>query len=449
VLRSYRIGLATLAACAVITGALPVSAASADPFQDQWAGNIQLNYTGPDGIQHPGLQRFSQNPPASLGTIFSTAWASVTAADPRTGVSPICSNLQTEVSQQLTALGYGMASWNSCSIPATGDLQAALTAPGQVELHFLVPGNSIAFDVAAFSDPTVDASFNLEIDVTLAVDATIDGADQYTTATPVSLVSAVVRFSSADVSSSNILLNTEDPSFATKADQTLDQLVVPLGSMGPNLDAEVMTANQQLHTAAQQISAAAFLPGTAADTQGANEFFELAITVDPDNLNFNLSRAGVPPAAPIGCTYSAPPSNSPLQGNVSAICAAQQPAGVTALTLQMSDGNGGWMAFIGDADDTLTAGSWAVQTASGQPQLDGVPPTDSPVEIRVCSFNEWGSNCAAPATVTPSGPPPASGGPVGSPLCGPDSHPYQPCYTFEIGPTEIPTVQSPLSPLSP
>ena len=120
-LRSYRLGLATLAACAVITGALPVSAASAGPFQDQWAGNIQLNYTGPDGIQHPGLQRFSQNPPASLGTIFSTAWANVTAAGPGTGVSPICSDLQTEVSQQLMTLGYGMASWNSCSIPATGD----------------------------------------------------------------------------------------------------------------------------------------------------------------------------------------------------------------------------------------------------------------------------------------------------------------------------------------
>ena len=62
-LRPYRLGLATLAACAVITGALPASVASAGPFQDQWAW------------QHPAELHRARRHSASWASAFFAATA--------------------------------------------------------------------------------------------------------------------------------------------------------------------------------------------------------------------------------------------------------------------------------------------------------------------------------------------------------------------------------------
>jgi hypothetical protein len=384
---------AMVASLAVGLGtATSARAGIADPtFQDNWPGQIEVDYRAADGTVQQNLQTFlpPNQQPAPIQPQFSGPWAAAN----------ICPTLQAKVAEGLAAKGYYLAKWDICWIQSTGDMQAAMVSPSQLELRWLVHGNEINFDVGgAPTTPTLDAKFDIEIDVLINAAGTIDGDDYNVSGTPLSLQSAVVRFPYADFSTHNTAVIIGKPSILGQAADALTSTVIDLSSVpgGPNLSQMITQANAQLHQAAAQISQKLVQPSTP----GANQHFDFTMSVNSTNLILTLARDGTPPPMPTGCEW---------YGN-QVMCDAHQPAGVYDLRLALAE-HGSW--YFTGAGTTLTNGTWSNQNYDGRPQLILADLNDGTYSVGVCSVNDWGRTCTPPKTVTLQTPAP------GSPASGP------------------------------
>ncbi len=437
--RPFRFAFAALATCASIVGVVAL-AAPGIASASGWPGTIQLKFAPANGP----LQDVTPSPTSSLGALLASDWTKVTKVDPtKSTTSPVCSDLESLIPE---------VHWDSCQIPTIGDLQAQAidpAAPGQLHLTFAVPGNSIAFDAPSEpTDPELYAAFDLEIDVTLQVDPTIADDGSGSPSGPISLASAVVRFSNAHATTANIGANAVDAS--GQLENLIDNEVVPLSDTGMDLTGAIASANTELDTVAQQLSSNQLKP---APNEYLTPTLDLATSVDANYLTFTFSH-GSPPPQPLGCSFWEPPGSDQRAGDVYATCGAWQPDGVTDLFLQVlyGDPGGQWSAMPGDPrsfygdpswadspETILSGGSWTFQV-SGQPALVGSGQS-GPAEVRVCSKNEWGIDCTTPVSVVipiPTGPLP--------PHCGPGSHPYNPCHVLKVAPAGIITPPSPLGP---
>jgi hypothetical protein len=308
-----------------------------------------------------------QSAPTPLSATFGSEWTQST--------SSICAQLKSQIAQALVGQGYGLANWDACQLTPVGDLQAETWSNGALELRWVVRGNAIQFDVAAPTTPTVNATFDMTIDVTIGVAGQINAQTVY----PLTLNSALVTFANANFSSSNIVLNTVDPSFAQNSDNTMNNTVVDLNKVpnAPDLYSLVDSVDSMLIRGAQQLFQALVAPSAP----GAFETFTFSATIDPHNLTFNFIRGGTPPPAPTGCTYGA---DVPYQG-VDAVCDRVQPAGVTELT------SGSYFA-------ELMNGLWTPQDSLGRPELFFGRGAGWDT-VAVCSLNEWGETCGPSVTV--------------------------------------------------
>ena len=381
VLTRLAIATAVLAAPLAVGfgAATSASAGIADPsFQDNWPGQVEVDYRAADGTVHQNLQTFlpPSQQPAPIEPQFSGPWAAAN----------ICPTLQAKVAQALTAKGYYLAKWDLCWIQSTGDMQAAMVSPSQLELRWLVHGNEINFDVGgAPTTPTLDAKFDIEIDVLINAAGTIDGDDYNVTRTPLSLQSAQVRFPYADFSTHNTAVIIGDPSILGQASDALTSTVIDLSTVpgGPNLSQMITQANTQLHQAASSVSQNLVQPSTP----GANQHFDFAMSVNSTNLILTLARDGTPPPMPTGCEWY----------GAQMMCDAHQPAGVYDLELALYE-HGSWL-FTGTGS-ILENGAWSYQNYDGRPQLVLGNLNDGTYSVGVCSVNAWGHTCTPPTTVT-------------------------------------------------
>lgn len=428
---SLAVSAATVASLAVGLGTAPsASAGIADPaFQDNWPGQVEVDYRAPDNTVHSNLQMFlpPDKQPAPIGPQFSGPWAAAAGT--------LCQTLQTHVASTLTAKGYYLARWDSCSVQSTGDLQAAMVSPSQLELRWLVRGNQMAFDVGgAPTAPTLNATFDMEIDVLINAAGTIDGYDTNVSGTPLSLQSATLRFPYADFSTSNVAVLVGKPSILGQAAQGLTSTAIDLSTVpgGPNLSAILANGNAQLHTAASLISQNL----VQSAMPGANEHFDFAMSVTSTNLVLTLARDGTPPAGtPTGCQWARGDGFT-----IQATCDSHQPAGVSQLGIE--DGGPPWILHQ-ESVDSFVNGAWNLRNAAGQPTLQAdesghITYAGWQVSAAVCNFNEWGDLCSPVTTFSdqiPNGgsypvpPPPVFGnGQVGG---GGGAHdnpcPYGPC----------------------
>jgi hypothetical protein len=393
--------------------AIAVPAASAGPnFQDNWPGQVEIDYRAPDGSVRQNLQLFlpTDQQPASIQSQFSAQWAAATGG--------LCQALKDKVAKALVDLGYSLANWDDCSVQATGDLQAAMLSSSQLELRWLVRGNSIKFDVAAPTTPTISATFDMELDVIVNAADTIDGNDHTNVAgAPLTLQSAKLLFSNADFSTDNVFVNVLHPSILSNADNTLNSTVVDLSTIpgGPDLSQTFAKGNTQLHQAAVLISQYFVQPSEP----GANEYFDFSMSVNSTNLIFTLARDGTPPpaaAAPTGCVIQHDPTFY-LTPDFVATCNAKQPAvappdtvwGTTHLYVMETK-----TGFVGTSS-FLENGGWANSFRVGQdygldpyPEMlirdDFFPSSISTLSLVVCSQNLWGRVCTPPTTFPNPGP---------------------------------------------
>jgi hypothetical protein len=387
VLPRLAIAAAVLAAplAAGVGAATSASAGIADPsFQDNWPGQVEVDYRAADGTVHQNLQLFlpPDQQPTALQPQFSQPWAAAN----------LCPTLQAKVAEALASKGYYLAKWDICWIQSTGDMQAAMVSPGQLELRWIVRGNDIRFDVGgAPTTPTLDAKVDIEIDVLINAAGTIDGDDYNVTGTPLSLQSAQVRFPYADFSTNNVAVSLGAPSILSQAAQTLTSTVIDLSTVpgGPDLSGMITKANTQLHQAATQISQSLVQPGTP----GANQHFDFAMSVTSTNLIATLARDGTPPPMPTGCEFY----------GSQVMCDAQQPAGVYDLELALAE-RGSWV-FTG-IGNILANGAWSNRNYDGRPQLILGNLNDGTYSVGVCSVNAWGHTCTPPQSVTLTTPAP-------------------------------------------
>jgi hypothetical protein len=404
---------AFLASTLLGLAAIAVPTASAGPnFQDNWPGQVEIDYRAPDGGVRQNLQLFlpADQQPASIQSQFSAQWATATGA--------LCQALKSKVSKALVDQGYSLANWDDCSVQSTGDLQAAMLSPSQLELRWLVHGNSIKFDVGAPTTPTIGATFDMELDVIVNAAGTIDGHDNNNVSgTPLTLQSAKLLFLNADFSTDNVFVNVFHPSILSNADNTLNSTVVDLSTItgGPDLSQTFAKGNTQLHQAAVLISQYFVQPSEP----GANEYFDFSMSVNSSNLIFTLARDGTPPpaaSAPTGCVIQHDPTFYFTPDYV-ATCDAKQPAvtppdtvwGTTHLYIMETH-----TGFIGTSS-FLENGGWANSFRVGQlygldpyPEMlirDDVFPTSiSTLSLVVCSQNLWGRVCTPPTTFPNPGP---------------------------------------------
>ncbi len=360
---------------------------------DHWAGNLELDYRSPEGIVAQNLQNLDPglNLP-SLQSTFADQWANI--------LPSICPTINAQVAQQVQNSGYSLASWDGCWMNPTGDLQATMLGPNQLALTWLVTGNSFSFDVNAFSTPKINATYDLEIDLVISANSTINGTDTASSPPAFTLESQTVRFSNANFSSNNVFLNAADPSFGSHADNALDSKVLDLSTIPGHPDFYNIIGKYN----ALLIKAAALVATDYVQkyfTPGANEYFDLIMSITPTNLVITLAKDGVPPAdPPVGCE---------LYGSNVFLCSAQQPADIKTLLLSV---NGPVVQSVSYLQD----GAWSNANFDGRPELtvNGV----GTYQVSVCGVDLWGQKCTALTTVNVPPPPDGGGGSGGGGASG-------------------------------
>jgi hypothetical protein len=355
--------------------------ASATTF-DNWAGNLQLDYKSATGQTLANVQNFvGLN--TSLEQVFTQQWGQAL-----TGICPL---LNAEVAHQLSDIGYSMANWDSCWVNPTGYLQATMLSPSRLDLKFRVPGSSFSFDVNAFSNPTISASYDFELELSISINSTVNGTDTSSSPPALTLDSVTAEVLNADFSTNNYFVKILAPSFASSADQAMDSAPINISALPGHPDFYGLIAGYSVDLihAAHYLSKYVVQPSTP----GANEHFDLFMGITDTNLVITLARDGVPPAGPpVGCA---------MYGANVILCAQQQPSDISELLLNVTGGP------VVQPVSYRESGGWTSSNQIGQPELsfDGV----GTYQVSTCGANLWGSTCTAPTTVT-LGPPPSGGG---------------------------------------
>ena len=380
--------------------------ASATTF-DNWAGNLELDYRSAADQTLQNVQS-SIGVNTSLQQVFTQQWGQAL-----TGICPL---LNAEVAQQLGNTGYSMANWDSCWVNPFGDLQATMLSPSKLELKWFVPGSSFSFDVDAFSDPTISASFDFELDLTISAASTINGTDTSSSTPALTLDGVTAKVLNANFSTNNYFVKILAPSFASRADQAMDSAAINVSALPGHPDFYGLIAGYSVDLihAAHYLSEYLVRPSTP----GANEHFDLFIGITNTNLVITLARDGVPPAGPpVGCEF---------YGANEVLCAEQQPPDISELLLNVTGGP------VVQSVSYLEDGGWTSSNQIGQPELsfDGV----GTYQVSTCGANLWGSKCTAPTTVTLAPPPTGGGasasgggaaGGSGQPGSGPRGHAHE------------------------
>lgn len=411
------LALAGSATAGLIT---PELAAASPASFDQWPGNVVIDYQAPDGQQATNLQDYLSDPVPSVSSIFNAALTTDSAG--------ICNQIEQQVAIQ-AGQAVPLKAWH-CTIPGSGDLQAAQPAANNVGLTYLVDGNFITFNYAGVpGGATVNATFDMEFTLSLNFAGQVIAGS----GTPVDVVSSSLGLSNAHFSSKNKLLNAFGGNKLKQADAAMNSYTVSPATNVLNLDPEIATINSQILAAVGPLIEDVAPNGSWCGLGGcpnqpgqiASPLFDLSVTVDASNLNLVFSRGAVPAAAPVGCAFGSSSANPPA--TIFAECAPNQPAGVTDLEL-LQEQNGAWSSLGVQASsgwdpsslDGVPIGSWepnAGPVTAYAPWMQGqqLPGSGSTVELTVCSFNEWGSVCDPATSFTlqsnaVSNPPTGAGG---------------------------------------
>ena len=172
----------------------PELAAASPASFDQWPGNVVIDYQAPDGQQATNLQDYLSDPVPSVSSIFNAALTTDSAG--------ICNQIEQQVAIQ-AGQAVPLKAWH-CTIPGSGDLQAAQPAANNVGLTYLVDGNFITFNYAGVpGGATVNATFDMEFTLSLNFAGQVIAGS----GTPVDVVSSSLGLSNAHFSSKNKLLN--------------------------------------------------------------------------------------------------------------------------------------------------------------------------------------------------------------------------------------------------
>lgn len=404
--------LAILAASVLATMALNVSVAGAVTFHDRWQGKVVSNFTAGKVALHD-LPISPQ--PGPIGDAVANLWSESTTQ------AAVCNKLEAVVAAE-SGQPLPVENWH-CSLPATGDLQAALVGPDQLGLQFQLHGITIAFnDPAKPTDPGLRGSFNADVGITLEFAHTVDGSATH--ANTVTILSSQATFSDASFSSSNIFVSS---GILSTIETDVDDYLFPNAASVIGLQPVLTGLDGDLQHDAAWIWTH-HVESTAPDS---NEVFNLSIGVGASTLTVTYER-GVLEPAPVGCSFEA--NGTPAGGGVDALCSPHQPHGVT--TLRLEDLVHGQWIDNASKDRSLEPGAgsagpeWAFLAG---PPYPGWNPNDGPdtafspllvdypkvpkhggtVEARVCSSNPWGLDCTRPVTlhgVLPGGTGQSSGG---------------------------------------
>ena len=211
----------------------PELAAASPASFDQWPGNVVIDYQAPDGQQATNLQDYLSDPVPSVSSIFNAALTTDSAA--------ICNQIEQQVAIQARQ-AFPLKDWR-CTIPQSGDLQAAQQAANNVGLTYLVDGNFISFNYAGVpGGATVDATFDMEFTLSLNFAGQVIAGS----GTPVDVVSSSLGLSNAHFSSKNKLLNTFGGTKLKQADAAMNNYTVSPATNVLNLDPEIATINSQI-----------------------------------------------------------------------------------------------------------------------------------------------------------------------------------------------------------
>ena len=392
-MRRIQLLLAAGAATVVAGLALNVSTAGAVTFHDHWKGKVVIDYRYGKEV-FTNLQKLAKAKPPAVGVVFGDAWSAHSTQ------KSIC----TEIDRQLAPhymTTFPIPDW-TCRLPATGDLEAALTGPNQLELEFKADGVSVSGNDPAvpFGGATIRGTFDLTFQVTLDFASPVDGTS-HSSKTPVTIDSSQVSVSHANFTSANIFVSGSD--LAT-ADAQADDTVVSGVASQLGLSSDLGPINRDLNAGAGQIWSTLVKPGSP----DANELFNLSIAVGAKTLTVTYSRQPVE-AMPVGCLFYA--DAGPAGTGVEALCSPHQPKGVTTLLLQ-DHTKGAWRD--NPLDTTYEPGAhpgpeWSYLNSNGNgwtpsdgpdsgfaPYLvdyPALPKGDTTVEMRVCSYNAWGLSC--------------------------------------------------------
>ncbi len=398
--------------------------ASATPtYFDQWPGNVVIDYQSPNGVTASNLQNYAQSPIPSLSSTFSSALQANTKS--------LCDFLQTAVEARTGQ--PVLATWK-CNLASTGDLEAAQLGTNEVGLDY-VDGSSFSFSYDGVpGGAIINAKFDLELTVNLSFADQVGGGQ----GSPVAITSSSLGISNASFSSSNLFVKALGGKTLKQAAQAMDAVSISPAANLLDFGTQVASVNNKLVADVGSLTPDVAPDGSWCGLSGCPDdptalespVFDLSATVDASNLYLVFSHGAVPALAPVGCEFGSSGATAPA--TVYAECSPGQPGGVTQLSL-LQQQNGAWtilgpQATSGWAPSALNGvalGSWVPNagpvTAYAPwmqgPQLAG---TGDMVEVTVCSFDQWGSNCDPATNFTlaknaVSDPPTAGGGGIVGP----------------------------------
>jgi hypothetical protein len=325
------------------------------------------------------------------------------------------------------------SNWRACDISATGELRAKVVGPNLVDLKYVVRGAHVRFDqttdtvFGSWADPTIDATFDIEIGVTLATADAIDGAVDSSSpdyrGAPITIQPARVRLTNAHISTGNVAANVVNL-FTNALGHAEDRLNQTAKTQSSNvLGGPIGDGNALLHDGAKRLGdwiRSQQSPATS------NWFFNLDFGLEPGQLVLVFRRDAAPPILPTSCAFDVLSGDS-VWGH----CDNTDPDTSRLERLQASS----WVTATGCT--RAQGGGWVQPGCSQYEFLHDAPPTCGDptracadvVTDRVCNRNPYGDACGAPLDIPlphtrSSGIPDGIYSDPGRQACNP---PYHPC----------------------